>query len=428
MKKRYLLAGLFALVLAVALFAVACGGGGEETTTSEAATTTITYPIGTSTGTIKVGHIFDQTGNEATVGSVFQESMQYAFLNASVGGREVQLIEADGKSTTEGAVEAARKLVEQDGVSVIMGPTQIGQKTAVASYCAEKQVPMVLYNPTPAGTLEENEWVIGVGGLSNQFGTAVADYMYNDKGYRTMSVLGPEDSSGHAFFTPVIEYFTALGGEVVQEQWATGQTDDWSAYMATVEDVDVLCAWVGGSGQNMLTAYYDTGLKNRIPIVGAFSGGSYDPWVFKNMGEANRAMAESFVGTVAVSSWDMMSTSPENVAFKEGKAKFGAWGKPLDSGFSGATQGGMVVLKALESCASNLSNVALRDAILAVDMVGPEGRVFFAPGENIATKPMYIYEVALQPAEWNPEDSRALFYTKTIKTYEAVPPHGLAQK
>ena len=62
-------------------------------------------------------------------------------------------------------MEAARKLVEQDKVDVIFGPTQIGQKNAVATYCAEKQVPMVLYNPTPPGALEDNEWVIGAGGL-----------------------------------------------------------------------------------------------------------------------------------------------------------------------------------------------------------------------------------------------------------------------
>ncbi len=85
---------------------------------------------------------------------LFKQAIEYAFANATVArSGPIELVEADSKSTTEGAVEAARKLVEQDKVDVIMGPTQIGQKNAVATYCAEKQIPMVLYNPTPPGAL-----------------------------------------------------------------------------------------------------------------------------------------------------------------------------------------------------------------------------------------------------------------------------------
>jgi branched-chain amino acid transport system substrate-binding protein len=425
MKKRCLLFGLLVLVIAVALVAVACGGG-QEATTTEGPTTTVTYPVGTSTGPIKVGHIFDNTGAEAIVGSLFKQAVAYVLTNASVAGRPIELIEADAKSTTEGAVEAARKLVEQDKVDVILGPTQIGQKNAVGTYCAEKQVPMVLYNPTPPGALEDNEWAIGVGGLTPQEGTSIADYMYNDLGYRTISTLGPEDSSGHAFFQPIIDYFTALGGEVPQSQWAVGQTDDWSAYLTTVENVDAICAWVGGSGGPLLTSYYDTGVYKNIPLVGAFHGGFLDPWVPKNIAEGNKDAARALIGTKTVMAWNPDNTSPVNVAYVEGFNAAGAW-KAEDGGPSGAAQAGQVLLKALESCATNLSKVALRDAILAVDMEGPEGRVFFAPGDNVATKPMYIVELALRDPASHPDDPRDLYELNLVKTYDAVPPHGLTK-
>jgi branched-chain amino acid transport system substrate-binding protein len=425
MKKRCLLTGLLALAIAVALVAVACGGG--ETTTTEQVTTTVSFPVGTSTGPIKVGHIYDETGAEAIVGSLFKQAIEYVFTNASVAGRPIQLIEADSKSTIEGAVEAARKLVEQDKVDVIFGPTQIGQKNAVATYAAEKQVPMVLYNPTPPGALEENEWVLGVGGLSPQEGTVIADYMYNDLGYKSISTLGPEDSSGHAFFQPIVDYFTALGGEVVQQQWAVGQTDDWSAYLTTVEDADALCAWVGGSGIPLLTAYYDTGTINKIPLVGAFHGGFLDPWVPRNIGESNKAAAAALVGIKTVMAWNPENTSAVNTEYIAGFGAAGAW-KAEDGGPSGPAQAGMVFLKALESCATNLSNLSLRDAMLAVDMEGPEGRVFFAPGDNVATKPMYIVEVAIDEAATAADtQGRNIFRLKYVKTYDAVPPHGLTK-
>jgi len=425
MKRRYLLIGLLALVLAVAFVAVACGGD-EATTTTEEVTTTVVYPQGSSTGPIKVGHIFDNTGFEAVVGSLVKVAIQYTLGSATVAGRPIELIEADSKSTVEGAVEAARNLVEQDQVDVILGPTQIGQKNAVATYCAEKQVPMVLYNPTPSGALEENEWVIGVGGSPRQFGTCIADYMYSVLGYRTISTLGPEDTSGHAFFDPVTDYFTVLGGQVVQQQWAAVPTDDWSAYLTTVQDADALVAWVGGQGIPLLTQYYDTGLYKRMPVVGAFQG-FMDPWVPRNIGESNRAAAEALLGAVAPMAWDPDSQSTANLAFIEGMTPLKPWGKPTDDGLAGPAQTGQVLLAALESCATNLSNLSLRDALLATSITGPEGPVFFVQGENIATKNIYIVEVALIPAAEHPDDPRLLFEYHTVKTYEAVPPHGLEQ-
>ena len=86
----------------------------------------------------------------------------------------------------------------------------------------------------------------------------------------------------------------------------------------------------------------------------------------------------------------------------------------------------MMLLKALETCGDNLSNLSLRDAILALDMEGPEGHVFFAPGDNVATKPMYIVEVALDEEATAADDrGRNIFKYVLVKTYDDVPPHGL---
>ncbi len=162
--------------------------------------------------------------------------------------------------------------------------------------------------------------MLGVGGLTAGYGTAIADYMYNDLGYRTISTLGPEDSSGHAFFHPLIDYFTALGGEVVQQQWAVGQTDDWSAYLTTVEDADALVAWVGGSGIPLLTAYYDTGVINKTPLVGRLPRwlpGSVGP---EERRRGQRAAGEALVGIKTVMAWNPENTSAVNTDVREGSA------------------------------------------------------------------------------------------------------------
>lgn len=422
MKKMLAVAAVAVLVISLGLVAVACSGAG----TPASSTTSVTYPVGSSTGEIKVGHIYDATGAEAVVGGLFKQAIEYAFSNQTVGGRPVKLYEADSKSTSEGAIEAARELVEQDHVDVLLGPTQTGQKAAVATYAAEKSIPLVLYNPTPPGDTASNPWVIGCGGLNTQYGNVIADYMYNDLGYKSMSTLGPDDSSGHEFFDPVTDYFKALGGTVVQQQWASGQTADWSPYLTNVQTADVLCAWVGGSGIPLLTSYYDTGTYKKIPIVGAFHGGFFDPWIPRNMFKAGSVdAARALIGDVSVSAWNPDSTSPENTAYMAGFNKFGAW-QAQDGGPANCVEAAQVVLKGLESVATNLSGASLRDAILKVDMVGPMGRIYFAPGDNIATLPFYIIKIALIPDSEHPTLKGDFYEWHLVKTYDAVPPTGLA--
>ncbi len=78
-KRRYLLIGVFALAMAVAVLAVACGGGTEETTTSvTVGESTTTLPPATGEP-IKIGHIADLTGMEASQGQNMKKSLELAF-------------------------------------------------------------------------------------------------------------------------------------------------------------------------------------------------------------------------------------------------------------------------------------------------------------------------------------------------------------
>ena len=195
----------------------------------------------------------------------------------------------------------------------------------------------------------------------------------------------------------------------MQQQWAVGQTDDWSAYLTTVDGTPTpsVLGWVAPA-YPLLTAYYDTGLYKDIPLVGAFHGGFLDPWVPKNMASGNSGMLpRTPLGIKTVMAWNPENTDPVNTGLhRRASTHYGPW-KAEDAGPTGAVQAGMMLLKphwrtARPTCPTS----TLRDAFLAVDIVGPEGRVFFAPGDNVATKPMYIVEVAEQDPASHPDDPR----------------------
>jgi ABC-type branched-subunit amino acid transport system substrate-binding protein len=447
MKKRHLLAGILALLMVVVLTAVACGSGDGATTTSAAPTETTAAPTETtaaptettaaptettaaptettaaSTEPIKVGHIVDLTGYQQNVGFVMKAGLDYAFTNAMVGSRPVQLVEADAKSDTAGAVEAAKRLVESEGVMAIIGPTQIAQKEAVAAYCQEVGIPIIFYNPTPPELLEDNEWVVASGGTTLEPMTVIADYIYKDLGYKTIDVIGGEDTGAKAFFDPFIEHYEALGGTVVQRQ-DTPYGEDYSVYLANLEPADALVTWYGGSaGISMLKQYIELGIDEQMELVGLYHGGMLDPFAMNSIAQSDPATAEKLIGTRTVMAWNPDSTDPVNVAYVDGITPTLKYGPPGDDGYACAVQGGQLFLAAANAVTGELTPAALRDALLTTDFVGPEGREYFANGSQAATKPFYIVEVI----KVDIPNVGPVYKYATVKTYEDVPPEGLSK-
>jgi ABC-type branched-subunit amino acid transport system substrate-binding protein len=439
MKKRYLLAGLLVLVMVVALFAVACGGGDETTTTASPATTAApstettaapstettaapsTETTAASTEPIKVGHIVDLTGFEANVGSTFKAGLDYAFTNAMIGSRPVQVVEVDSKSETAAAVDAAKKLVEQDKVTAIFGPTQIGQKTAVAEYCKSVGVPLILYNPTPLAAVKDNPWVFAFGGTPDQTATVSADYAFTTLGYKTVTMITTDDTAGKSWADPWKAKFEALGGKVVQQQW-TPFGDDYTSYLTALQDADACVAWFGGSsGIAFLSQYVELGIDKKMPIVALYHGGFTDPWLINTIAKDNPEAAKRLVGTIAPMMWDPSSTDQASVDFVKGMTPLLPYGPPGDAGYSCTVQAAQGFLAAAATIQGDLTGDALSKALLAVNFTGPEGPEFFAPGDQAATKNVWIMKVIGVDIP----SKGTIYKYATIKAYEAVPPTGL---
>jgi branched-chain amino acid transport system substrate-binding protein len=426
-KKSLMLAGLLILMLAVALSAAACGQNSTTTTAAPATETTSSQPSDTtgvgSSEPIKVGHIVDITGTEANVGAQFKAGLDYAFKDAKVGSRPVQVIEVDSKSETTTAVEAARKLVEQDKVVAIFGPTQIGQKTAVAAYCKEAGVPLILYNPTPPDAMKDNQWVFGSGGSTNQTPSAIADYAYNTLGYKTVTMMTADDTAGRAWADPFKQHFEALGGKVLQQQW-TPTTDDYTPYLTALNEADVLVAWYGGSlGIAFLNQYLELGIDKKMPIVALYHGGFTDPWLMNTIASTNPEGAKRLVGICSPMAWDPESTDKASLDFVQGITPSLPYGPPGDAGYSAPVQAGQLFLAAAATITGDLTPDAVRQAISKIKFTGPEGPEFFAAGDQAATKNIYIMKVIGVDI---PQKGTIYKYT-TVKTYEAVPPTGLTK-
>ncbi len=413
MKK--IIAMLLALVMVFAL--VACGEKKDEGSTNTELDTE---------NPIVIGHIADLTGAEAMTGAEAQRAIAFAvkYIESMGGidGRAIKIVEMDAQSSTPEAANAARQLIEHDKVTCIVGPTLVPHKGAVANVAKEYGVPVVFYNPTPNGMIMHNEWAVGASGANPQMPTAMADYIYNELGYDKVYTLTKDDTGGTSYMDPFTAAFTALGGTVLAQEWVPSPTPDFMPYMSkfTDKEADALVAWTSSADAIAFwKAWYDSGLNEWLPVVGTMHGAFTDSFICDALnGQGYGEVVEQIMeNTVVPMTWAYNIDTPENKAFCEAwEAEFDE--VPIGNNLPGAaTQVMLLIKEAYESIEGEFTHEKFRDALLAADVTGPEGRTAFAEGSNAAVKDVYIVKVVkLENGQYNYEQ---------VKKYPDVGGNGL---
>jgi branched-chain amino acid transport system substrate-binding protein len=393
------------LVLAAALFAAVLGSSVAVSKAAPAKKATV----------VKIGQIVDLTGPESAVGKKQQKSMAYAISKlGKFGNLEVQVVVGDAVGSPQGAQDQATKMITQDKVVAIFGPTQISQKTAVAAVCKKYKVPLFLYNATPP-SLFKNPYVIGSGGSTNQTPSAMGAYIVSKK-VKNISTIAQKESAGRSFIDPLTKYFKAHGGKVLDQKWVPTGTSDYSPYVTTIKQAQRLVGWLAGSDAIAFwNAYYQSGRYKAMPVVGAFHGGFTDGFVSMGL---QKPVAEAFLGVPSSMVYSPDSTTALNTAFVAGyKAMFGT--PPGDDAESGPYQAFLAFKGAVQKAKGSTKAAAILAAIKLVKINGPEGPMSFS-GHNCATKNVYVLKTVSTGAPAGPKWKFA-----TVKTYKNVTPDGL---
>lgn len=374
---------------------------------------------------IKIGHIADLTGNEASTGKLAQQAVDFAAdlinENGGIAGRAVEIITKDSMSTPATAVAMVRELVENDGVVAVVGPTQIGHKVAVAPVAAEYSVPVICYNGTPAFLAQKNEYVMSSGGGTAQMPTAMADYLYNDLDCRTIYTITQEGTAGDNYVKPLIEYFEAKGGTVVEDIRVPADATDIGQYLLRVtQEADALVGWLSGTqGVTLWTTWYDQGLADKMPLYGAVHGGFTDYFIWLQLSKQRPDVVEKAMdwGVYAPINYAYSIDTEENAAFVEAWKAANDGAVPVGSNLPGAGYTCLSLIKnAIESIEGEVDGETLYAALQNAEANVAEGHTAFN-GEKIAAKAVYIAKVVqLDDGSFNYE---------IVDTYEDVPVNGL---
>jgi branched-chain amino acid transport system substrate-binding protein len=230
MKLRYVLSLLFIGSLIV----TACGGAAG------------------SGGPVKVALLAPMSGQVKTFGESTKNAVDIAVAewNAAGGaaGHQIQLVVEDSQCSAEPAVNAANKVIDQDGVKFIIGEVCSSASIPVSEIADAKHVVQISPTSTnPSVTVDANgqtkPYIFRACFIDPFQGTVGANFALKTLKAKTAFIMLDQ---GNDYVRGLAEFFekafTAGGGTVVGKETYTSQDTDFSAILSKVADAkpDVL--------------------------------------------------------------------------------------------------------------------------------------------------------------------------------------------
>lgn len=216
---------------------------------------------------IRIGVIASSTGPTAVVG--IPQKNTVALLPTEIGGQKVEYIVLDDASDPTNAVTGVKKLISEQKIDALIGPTTTPAALAMLDFVAESRVPLVTTVGSSAIILpldDKRRWVFKTTQNDDLIAGALIEHMLA-AGTKTVGFIGFNDPYGENWF----KVFTAMAEKsglkmVASERFnRTDQSVTGQALKVMTSKPDaVLIAATGGPAVLPQTTLQEKGYKGRI--------------------------------------------------------------------------------------------------------------------------------------------------------------------
>jgi branched-chain amino acid transport system substrate-binding protein len=225
---------------------------------------------------IKIGMIDPLTGVYAAVAQneVMGAKLAVEQLNAKGGilGRPIELLVEDSANDVGTGVQKARKLIERDEVTFLVGDVNSGIAQAIAQVSNEKHVlHIVSGGHTDTITGKDCKWnVYRVCNTTSMEANSISDLLFRQYG-KKWHFITPDYAYGHTLQQAATADLVKLGGAMTGNELAPLGTADFSALLikARAANPDVILVLVQGSDMvNCLKQITQFGLNAQVHVAG----------------------------------------------------------------------------------------------------------------------------------------------------------------
>ena len=306
---------------------------------------------------VTIGVVLPVTGRlSSTFGVPINTGFELALEeinNSKIGERSIKFIIEDDQSTVEGAVGAFNKLIQQDGVPVILGPATSSQTKVVFPIAQENQV--VAFSPTSAarGLSAIGDYVfraalttdvlipIGIENTSAKLGYKKAATMYDES-----DVFSTDSDEA------VREALTTNGVDVLITETFQGGNTDFTAQLTRISDSNpdiIFISSLSPEKPGILMQGRQLGIPDSVPFV------------MRTLTIADvQAAGDAAEGAITFVGWASAADTPGNRAFVQNYTEKYA---VEPSNYAARSYAALHILAKAISDAQSTDSAAIRDAL-----------------------------------------------------------------
>ncbi|HEX7125339.1 MAG TPA: ABC transporter substrate-binding protein [Thermodesulfobacteriota bacterium] len=329
---------------------------------------------------VKVGIAFALSGPIAVYGTPQRNGVQLAAreINArgGINGEKLVLVIEDEQGKKEEGINVFKKLIFQDKVLAIVGPTLSNSAFAADPIANAAKVPVLGVSNTASGITDIGPYIFRNSITEADILPVVIRTVKEKRGMKKVAVMYGNDD---AFTKSGYEVFRqALADNKIEvlttETFAKGDVD-FSAQLTKIRSLEpdaIVVSALAEEAANIMLQARQLGIPDSVPFIGG--NGFNNPKLFEIAGKA----AE---GTFVGGPWSIEDRSPKNVAFV--KAYTEAYGQPPDQFAAQAYDGLHIVAAAIERARTTSDREKVREALLNLKgFVGATGPFEFKPNRD----------------------------------------------
>jgi branched-chain amino acid transport system substrate-binding protein len=222
-------------------------------------------------GPIKIGLIGTFSGSLEMQGIDMRAGALLALEEArrikEMSGHSFELIVADDRGDAKEAIKQAKRLIEKDKVSVILGPVNSTCALALVPVVSEAKIPMITLATHPGLTQPLHRYVFRGNVSDDELGKLMADYTKIILGGHRIALLYEDTPYGKAGIEVVRQRLRRVGVEPVAAESYVSGGFDFSAQMAKLKEARASCIIVYGTmadAQNVMQWIRTSGLDARV--------------------------------------------------------------------------------------------------------------------------------------------------------------------
>ncbi|MFN0070333.1 MAG: ABC transporter substrate-binding protein [Chloroflexota bacterium] len=274
-------------------------------------------------GTAKIGAVFSQTAAGAQYGATQKNGVQLAVdeINASraLGDARIEVVFEDDASDKAPGINAFQKLINQDRVLAIIGPTLSNTAQATNPVAQSSGVPVLGVSNTAGGITEIGNFIFRDSLTEAQVIPQTVAAVKQKAGVQKAALLyGNDDAFTQAGYEVMKRSLQESGIQITSEQTFTKGDKEFSAQLTVIRGTNPDALFVSAlvdEAVGIVTQARRLGM-DKLPIVGG--NGFNSPALMKGADNA----AE---GVIVGAAWNSASSNPKSQDFiRNYKARFNA--------------------------------------------------------------------------------------------------------